>query len=93
MKRKITVVGAGSVGATIAYTLVVEGLASDVVLIDINNDKAVAEAMDIHQATPFLNAANITAGTYADAAGSDIVIVASGVGKSLKIVLCFLSLS
>ncbi len=81
MKRKITVVGAGSVGATIAYTLVVEGLASDVVLIDINNDKAVAEAMDIHQATPFLNAANISAGTYEDAAGSDIVIVASGVGR------------
>ena len=81
MKRKITVIGAGSVGATIAYTLVVEGLASNVVLIDINNDKAVAEAMDIHQATPFLHAASISAGTYEDAVGSDIVIVASGVGR------------
>ena len=81
MNRKITVIGAGSVGATIAYTLVGQGLASDIVMIDINNDKAVAEAMDIYQATPFLHAANIKAGSYEDAEGSDIVIVASGVGR------------
>lgn len=81
MNRKITVVGAGSVGATIAYTLVAEGIASDIVLIDINNNKAVAEAMDIRQATSFLNAARIIEGGYEDAVGSDIVIVASGVGR------------
>ena len=81
MNRKITVIGAGSVGATIAYTLVVDGIASDIVLIDINNDKAVAEATDIRQAAPFLQAANITEGTYEDAEGSDVVIVASGVGR------------
>jgi L-lactate dehydrogenase len=81
MNKKITVIGAGSVGATIAYTLAVQGLASDIILIDINHDKATAEAIDIQQATPFLPGANIKEGTYDDVKDSDIVIVSSGVGR------------
>ena len=47
MKSKVTIIGAGSVGATIAYTLVANGPVSEIVLIDINNEKAKAEALDI----------------------------------------------
>ena len=81
MTNKVTIIGAGSVGATIAYTLVANGPVSEIVLIDINQDKANAEAIDIFQATPFLTSAKIYAGTYEDAAGSDIVIITSGVGR------------
>ena len=81
MNNKITIIGAGSVGATIAYTLVAQGAVSELVLIDVNEAKAQGEAMDIMQATPYLHPVKIYAGTYEDAAGSDIVIVTSGVGR------------
>ena len=45
MNRKITVIGAGKVGSTISYTLAVMGIANEVVLIDINMDKAMGEAI------------------------------------------------
>ena len=81
MNNKITIIGAGSVGATIAYTLVATVSVAEIVLIDINEAKANAEALDISQATPFLNSTRIYAGTYEDAVGSDIVVITSGVGR------------
>lgn len=81
MKNKITIIGAGTVGATIAYTLAARGLASDILLIDINEAKAKGEAMDIFQATPYLSPAVVRAGTYEDAEGSDIVIITSGMPR------------
>ncbi len=78
---KITVIGTGSVGSTIAYTLAVNGLVSEIVLIDINKEKALGEALDIRQGMPFCGPVNIQAGTYADAAGSNIVILTSGVPR------------
>lgn len=75
---KISILGAGNVGATIAYTLTLEGLASEIVLVDINRDKAKGEAMDIIQCTALCPAVNIYAGDYPDIGGSDIVIVTLG---------------
>ncbi|MDO5311420.1 MAG: L-lactate dehydrogenase, partial [Clostridia bacterium] len=46
-KGKITVVGAGNVGATVAYTIMLSSLVSEIVLIDINRDKAEGDAMDM----------------------------------------------
>ena len=81
MNNKVTIIGAGSVGATVAYTLVATGSVSEIVLIDVNVDKAKGEALDILQATPYLSPVKIYCGTYEDAVGSDIVIVTSGVGR------------
>ena len=81
MNNKVTIIGAGSVGATVAYTLVATGTVAEIVLIDVNEAKAKGEAMDILQATPYLHPTKIYYGTYEDAAGSDIVIVTSGVGR------------
>lgn len=81
MTNKVTIIGAGSVGATVAYTLVAQGSVSEIVLIDVNEAKAQGEALDIRQATPYLHPVKIYCGTYEDAAGSDIVIVTSGVGR------------
>ncbi|MBR2341217.1 MAG: L-lactate dehydrogenase [Clostridia bacterium] len=81
MNNKVTIIGAGSVGATVAYTLVTTGSVAEIVLIDINEAKAQSEALDIRQATPYLSPAKIYAGSYEDMEGSDIVIVTSGVGR------------
>ena len=79
--NKITIIGTGSVGSTIAYTLTVTGLASEIVMIDLNNEKALGEALDIRQGTPFCSPCSIYAGSYWDAVGSDIVIITSGIAR------------
>ncbi len=78
---KITVIGTGNVGATIAYTLVISGLATEIVMIDINEEKSLGEALDIRQGIPFCAPCTIHAGTYSDAVDSDIVIFTSGVAR------------
>ncbi len=79
--NKITVIGSGSVGSTIAYTLTTAGIASEIVMIDINGEKALGEALDIRQGTPFCNPCTIYAGGYRDAVGSDIVVITSGLAR------------
>lgn len=81
MSRKVTVIGAGNVGATIAYTLSLGSIASQIVLIDINHDKAEGEVMDIVQGASFREPISVIAGDYEDARDSDIVIITSGMGR------------
>lgn len=78
---KITILGAGNVGATIAYTFAVGGTCSDVVLVDINKAKAKGEAMDIRQGVSFGHNVEIYDGSYEDAKDSDIVIVTLGLAR------------
>ena len=79
--EKMTVIGAGSVGATVANDLMVLGLASEIVLVDVNKKKAVGEALDIYQGAPFCSPAIVRPGDYADAAGSNIVVITCGVAR------------
>lgn len=81
MSNKITIIGSGSVGATIAYTMTVTGLAAEIVMIDINVSKSLGEALDIRQGTPFCDPVSIYAGSYEDAVDSDIVVITSGVAR------------
>ncbi|MBR5223370.1 MAG: L-lactate dehydrogenase [Clostridia bacterium] len=81
MMNKITVIGSGSVGSTISYTLTVMGIASEIVMIDVNQEKSLGEALDIRQGVPFCNPANIYAGSYVDAKDSDIVIITCGLPR------------
>ena len=81
MSSKITVIGAGSVGSTIAYTLSNQNVASEIVLIDINKEKVEGEVMDIAQGTCFRDPISIIAGEYEDAKDSDIVIITSGIAR------------
>ncbi len=81
MGKKVTIIGAGSVGSTIAYTMAVNGIASEIVMVDINVEKALGEALDIRQGTPFCPPVNIYAGSYEDAKHSDIVILTSGMAR------------
>ena len=81
MSSKITIIGAGSVGSTIAYNLSNNDPASEIVLIDINKEKVEGEVMDIVQGTSFRNPISIVAGDYEDAKDSDIVIITSGIAR------------
>ncbi len=78
---KISVIGAGNVGATIANDLMVQGVSSEIVLIDINKQKAMGEALDIYQGAPFHSPAVVRSGDYDDAAGSDIVVITCGIAR------------
>jgi len=78
---KVTVIGTGLVGATSAYSIMARGLASEIVLIDIDRDRAEGEAMDLNHALPFGKPARIWAGDYPDAADSDVVLVAAGAAQ------------
>ena len=78
---KISVIGAGSVGATIANDLMIQGVASEIVLVDVNKNKAIGEALDIYQGAPFCSPAVVRPGEYSDVEGSDIVVITCGVAR------------
>lgn len=80
-KRKIAVLGTGNVGATIAYTLTLQGVASEIVLVDINKEKAEGEALDLTQCASAVPSVKVWSGEYDDVAGSDIVIATFGVAR------------
>ena len=80
-KRKIAVLGTGNVGATIAYALTLQGVASEIVLVDINKEKAEGEALDLTQCAASVPSVKVWSGEYEDVAGSDVVVVTFGVGR------------
>ena len=79
--RKISVLGTGNVGATIAYSLTISGLCSEIVLVDINKTKAEGEALDLAQCAACVPSVKVRCGEYADVAGSDVIIVTFGIGR------------
>jgi L-lactate dehydrogenase len=78
---KIGVVGTGFVGATAAYAIVMRGIGSELVLVDVNQARAQAEADDILHAVPFAHPIRVTAGNYPELAGSRVVIITAGVSQ------------
>ena len=78
---KISVIGAGSVGATVANDLMIQGIASEIVLVDINKKKAIGEALDIYQGAPFHSPAIVRSGDYSAIKNSDIVIITCGMAR------------
>jgi len=78
---KIGIVGAGFVGATAAYAMVMEGVGSEIVLIDKNADLAAAQAQDIVHATPFAHPLVVRAGGYDALAGAGVVVLSAGVNQ------------
>ena len=78
---KVGIIGAGFVGSTAAYALIMRGVASEVVLVDIDRERARAEASDIMHAVPFASPAKIWAGEYADLVDSRVVLITAGVNQ------------
>src|SRR5512133_1081451 len=79
---KVGIVGSGFVGSTAAYAMVLQGAASEIVLVDANESLARAQAEDILHATPFARAIRVSAGQYKDLAGAGVVVLACGVGQA-----------
>lgn len=79
--RKVAVIGVGFVGSTTAFTLMMSGLFSEMVLIDINETKARGEAMDLNHGMPFAKPIKIYQGTYADCRDADIIIITAGANQ------------
>ena len=80
-KSKIAIIGAGFVGAAIAYNVAINRTASEIVLIDVNNDKAMGEALDINHGLCHLGQMNIHAGDYSDCANCDAIIMTAGLNR------------
>lgn len=80
-RRKVAVVGTGLVGSSFAYALMIRGIASELVLIDTNAKKAVGEMMDFNHGLSFVRPMRISAGGYADLAGSSVVVIAAGASQ------------
>ena len=78
---RVAVIGAGFVGSTFAYTLLLSGLASEIVLIDANRARAEGEAMDIAHATPLAPFARVWAGDYAACADADMIVNCAGANQ------------
>jgi L-lactate dehydrogenase len=78
---KVGIVGCGMVGSTSAFALVMRGVGREVVLVDVNQKRAEAEANDIFHAVPFAHPLTVRAGSYADLAGSRAVVIAAGVAQ------------
>ena len=80
-KRKICVIGAGQVGATFAFALLVRGIASEIVLIDINRQLAEGQAEDMSHGLPYVSPTKIYAGDYSDCKGADIIVITAGAAQ------------
>src|SRR5262245_49139194 len=78
---KVGIVGCGMVGSTSAYALVMSGVGREIVLVDLNEARAQAEANDIYHAVPFAHPLTVRAGRYADLAGARVVVIAGGVAQ------------
>ena len=78
---KVGIVGAGMVGSAAGYALAMMGIASEIVLVDLNQELAIAQAEDISHAVPFVSATTVSAGSYKNLEGARVVILAAGVGQ------------
>lgn len=81
--KKVVLIGTGMVGMSFAYSLVNQGgICNELVLIDINKERAIGEAMDLNHGLAFAKSnMKISAGTYRDCKDADIVVISAGVAQ------------
>ncbi|OGF28560.1 L-lactate dehydrogenase [Candidatus Falkowbacteria bacterium RIFOXYC2_FULL_47_12] len=75
---RVVIIGAGSVGATSAFALLIQGIASEIVLIDRDAKKAEGEVMDLEHGASFAPHARMWAGDYVDCKDADVVVITAG---------------
>lgn len=79
--QKAAIIGCGFVGTSIAFTLVQKGIFSELVLVDVNKDKAEGEVMDLSHGLPFAKEMEIKAGDYEDIADCAMIIITAGANQ------------
>lgn len=80
-RGKLVMVGAGFVGSSTAYTIMCGGLFNEIVIIDINRDKAEGDAMDMAHGVSFVKPVNVYSGDYSDCKDADIVVITAGANQ------------
>lgn len=75
------IIGSGFVGTSIAYATLIRGLCTELVLVDINRDKAVGEVMDLSHGLPFVPPVQIRAGGYEECAGAEVIVISAGANQ------------
>ena len=78
---KISIIGAGAVGAACAFSIATQRLCAEIVIIDVNKEKAEGEAMDISHGLITMGTMNIYSGDYSDIVDSDLIVITAGVGR------------
>jgi len=81
---KVVIVGAGFVGTTFAYSLIIRGLVSQIAIIDVNKERAEGEVMDLNHGLPFAYPVKIWSGDYSDCKGADIIVIAVDKGQKIE---------
>jgi len=81
LKPKIAIIGAGNVGSTFAFSLMMSGLAREIVLIDKNSDLAIGECMDLNHGLSFAHPINIYAAGFEGCKNADIVVITAGANQ------------
>jgi L-lactate dehydrogenase len=84
ISSKVVIVGAGFVGSTLCYSLLIQGTASHVVMIDIDMKMVEGEVMDLNHGLPYAHPVRITSGNYSDCKDADIVVIAVDKGGVIK---------
>ncbi len=82
-KAKVAIIGAGFVGAASAYAIALKKVCSELVLIDVNTDKAIGEAADIAHGLPFIGSMDVYAGDYSCVKDCDVIVVAAGANRKV----------
>lgn len=80
-KSKIVVVGAGNVGESVAFSLMLKEVASEIVMIDVDVDKAEGSAFDMEDATAFYSETTIRTGGYKECEDASIIIITAGIAR------------
>lgn len=78
---KAVIIGAGAVGSTIAYVMAIRTQVHELVLVDVNAEKAEGEVMDISHGLPFLGDMNIYAAGYEAVKDADIIVITAGASQ------------
>lgn len=82
-RSKVAIIGSGFVGASAAFAMAHNGLANEVVLIDVNKEKAFGEAMDINHGISYLGQMKIYSGDYSDVKDCDAIVVTAGANRKV----------
>lgn len=84
IRGKVVIIGAGFVGSSFVYSLLIHGTVSQIAIIDINKEKAEGEVMDLNHGLPFAHPVKIWTGDYSDCEGADIVCITVDKGQKIE---------
>lgn len=78
---RVVIIGAGLVGSTFAYSLMINGVVSEIVMIDVNQERLAGEVMDLNHGISFVRPVMVRQGTYDDCREADIIVICAGANQ------------